>query len=310
MKTKLTTLLLAASTVLVFAQEKKNGTVYIDHPAIDVINEMYAAVNTNNLEALNTLISDDFKAEWGDEMNKDQKPATKQEFIDNVNRWNTKNRYHSLKSSKKAYPDAIKYNDKDFKDVTLVYCWEVISGVGGITGVKFTHKRHTQYVVNSDNKISYSSTYMNQIPFMKSWKSMRELSDGKIYSHHPNINTVRKAIHALEYGNLDHFFEAFDDNATFDGLFSDWGSDDLSMDEFKVMQTDFLNNYTVESVDNKWIKFYEFDSQEGIVQSWWRLTVTRKSDDIRITIPVMVNHRFNDEGKITKSFEVWNETKL
>ena len=63
-------------------------------------------------------------------------------------------------------------------------------------------------------------------------------------------------MHALQYGNLDHFFEAFDENATFDGLFSDWDSEDLTMDEFKAMQTDFLDNYSIDSVDNKWIKYY------------------------------------------------------
>ena len=310
MKTKLSTLLLVASTVLVFAQKKKNGTVYIDHPAIDVVNQMYAAVNTNNLEALNSILSDDFKGVWGDEMNKDREPATKKEFIDNVDSWNTKNRYYSLKTAKNAYPDAIKYDDKDFKDVTLVYCWEAITGVGAMTGVKFSQRRHTQYAVNSDNKISFSRTYMNQFPFMESWKSRTNLSDGKIYSNHANINTVRKAMHALQYGNMDHFFEAFDENATFDGLFSDWDAEDLTMEEFKSMQAEFLSKYTINSIDNKGIKYYEFDSQKGLVQSWWRLSVVRKSDNKTITLPVMVNHRFNDEGKIVKSFEAWNADKL
>ena len=268
MKTKLMTLLLVASTVVVFAQKKKNGTVYIDHPAIDVINQMYDAVNTNNLEVLNNLISDDFKGVWGDEMNKDREPATKKQFIDNIDSWNTKNRYYSLKSGKNAYPDAIKYNDENFKDVTLVYCWEAISGVGGMTGVKFSQRRHTQYAVNSDNKISFSRSYMNQMPFVESWRSRNNLSDGKIYSNHTNINTVRKAMHALQYGNMDHFYEAFDENAKFDGLFSDWDDEDLSMEEFKSLQADFLNNYTIQSVDNKGIKYYEFESQRGLVQSW------------------------------------------
>jgi len=310
MKTKLMTLLLVASTVVVFAQKKKNGTVYIDHPAIDVINQMYDAVNTNNLEVLNNLISDDFKGVWGDEMNKDREPATKKQFIDNIDSWNTKNRYYSLKSGKNAYPDAIKYNDENFKDVTLVYCWEAISGVGGMTGVKFSQRRHTQYAVNSDNKISFSRSYMNQMPFVESWRSRNNLSDGKIYSNHTNINTVRKAMHALQYGNMDHFYEAFDENAKFDGLFSDWDDEDLSMEEFKTLQADFLNNYTIQSVDNKGIKYYEFDSQRGLVQSWWRLSIVRKSDSKAIVMPVMVNHRFNDEGKIVKQFEAWNGDKL
>ena len=304
------TLLLVASTVVVFAQKKKNGTVYIDHPAIDVINQMYDAVNTNNLEVLNNLISDDFKGVWGDEMNKDREPATKKQFIDNIDSWNTKNRYYSLKSGKNAYPDAIKYNDENFKDVTLVYCWEAISGVGGMTGVKFSQRRHTQYAVNSDNKISFSRSYMNQMPFVESWRSRNNLSDGKIYSNHTNINTVRKAMHALQYGNMDHFYEAFDENAKFDGLFSDWDDEDLSMEEFKSLQADFLNNYTIQSVDNKGIKYYEFESQRGLVQSWWRLSIVRKSDSKVIVMPVMVNHRFNDEGKIVKQFEAWNGDKL
>jgi hypothetical protein len=310
MKTKLMTLLLVASTVVVFAQKKKNGTVYIDHPAIDVINQMYDAVNTNNLEVLNNLISDDFKGVWGDEMNKDREPATKKQFIDNIDSWNTKNRYYSLKSGKNAYPDAIKYNDENFKDVTLVYCWEAISGVGGMTGVKFSQRRHTQYAVNSDNKISFSRSYMNQMPFVESWRSRNNLSDGKIYSNHTNINTVRKAMHALQYGNMDHFYEAFDENAKFDGLFSDWDDEDLSMEEFKSLQADFLNNYTIQSVDNKGIKYYEFESQRGLVQSWWRLSIVRKSDSKVIVMPVMMNHRFNDEGKIVKQFEAWNGDKL
>jgi len=310
MKTKLIALLLVVSSISVFGQKKKNGTVYIDHPAIDIIYQMYDAVNTNNLKALDNLLSDDFKGVWGDEMNKDREPTTKKQFIDNVESWNTKNRYHSLKTANNAYPDAIKYNDENFKDVTLVYCWEAISGVGGMTGVKFSQRRHTQYAVNSDNKISFSRTYMNQMPFVESWRSRSNLSDGKIYSNHPNINTVRKAMHALQYGNMDHFFEAFDENAKFDGLFSDWDADDLSIDEFKNMQTEFLNNYSIESVDNRGIKYYEFDSQKGLVQSWWRISLVRKSDNKAIVLPVMVNHRFNDEGKIVKSFEAWNGDKL
>ena len=94
MKTKLIALLLVVSSISVFGQKKKNGTVYIDHPAIDIIYQMYDAVNTNNLEALDNLLSDDFKGVWGDEMNKDREPTTKKQFIDNVESWNTKNRYH------------------------------------------------------------------------------------------------------------------------------------------------------------------------------------------------------------------------
>ena len=231
MKTKITVLLFLAST-LVFAQKKKNGTIFIEHPAIDVVNQMYEAINTKNTEMLSSLISDDFKGFNGDSMNKDAKAQTKKEFLANIKAWETQNRYFSINQTKNGYPDAVEYKDDDFSAVTWVYAWELLTGVGGTTGVKFSQPRHSQYAVNSDNQIVYLRTYMNQMPFVESWRSRSNLSDGKIYSNHPNINTVRKAMHALQYGNMDHFFEAFDENAKFDGLFSDWDADDLSIDEF------------------------------------------------------------------------------
>ena len=293
-----------------FGQKKKNGTVYIKHPAIDVINEMYAAVNQNNLEKLGELFADDFKGINGDNINKDSEPFTKEEFINNINQWNTTNRYFSLKTGKNAYPDAVEYKDENFDKVTYVYAWEVMSGVGGKTGVKFTQPRHAQYIVNADNKIGFVRLYMNQIPFIESWRSRRALSDGKIYSNHDNINTVRKSIHALQHGNMAHFFEAFTADAKFDGLFNDWDKKGLTMDEFKAMQLDFLNAYTIQSIDNKWIKYYEFESQDNHVQSWWRLTLVNKADNKKTTIPVMLIHKFNEAGKIVKSTELWNQAKL
>ena len=110
-----------------FGQKKKNGTVYIKHPAIDVINEMYVAVNQNNLEKLGELFADDFKGINGDNINKDSEPFTKEEFINNINQWNTTNRYFSLKTGKNAYPDAVEYKDENFNKVTYVYAWEVLS---------------------------------------------------------------------------------------------------------------------------------------------------------------------------------------
>ena len=76
MKIKLTLLTLALCTGL-FAQKKKNGTIYIEHPAIDVVNQMYEAVNTKDSLKLASLIADDFKGYSGDEMNKDAEADNK-----------------------------------------------------------------------------------------------------------------------------------------------------------------------------------------------------------------------------------------
>ena len=310
MKTKITLILLFVASTLVFAQKKKNGTIFIEHPAIDVVNQMYEAINTKNTEMLSSLISDDFKGFNGDSMDKDAKAQTKKEFLANIKAWETQNRYFSINQTKNGYPDAIEYKDDDFSAATWVYAWELLTGVGGTTGVKFSQPRHSQYAVNSDNQIAYLRTYMNQMPFVESWRSQRELKDGEIYSHHPNINTVRKAMHGLEFNDMVAFYENFDDDAEFDGLFNDWDNDPLNAEEYKKAQEVFLKNNTINGMDCKWIKFYEFDSQRDYVQSWWRVSVTRKSDGKVIIIPVLFNHAFNDDGKIIRHNELWNEAKL
>ena len=309
MKIKLTLLTLALCTGL-FAQKKKNGTIYIEHPAIDVVNQMYEAVNTKDSLKLASLIADDFKGYSGDEMNKDAEATTKEEFLQNVSAWQTYNRYFTINQSDNGYPDAVEYKDETFSSVTWVYAWEKMTGIGGTTGVKFNQPRHVQYGVTDKNQIVFVRIYQNQRPFTESWRSQRELKDGQIYSHHPNINTVRKALHAIEFNDMDAYYEAFTDTAQFDGLFNDWDNDPLNKEEIKALQKDFLATYTVNSFDCAWIKYYEFDSQRDYVQSWWRVSLTRKSDKKVTVIPVMFNHRFNDEGKIVRQNELWNQAKL
>ena len=309
MKIKLS---LAALTLcaLLSAQKKKNGTMYIEHPAIDVINEMYDAINSKDSLKLASLIADDFKGYNGENMNKDVEATTKSEFLQNIAAWQTYNRYFSLNHTENGYPDAVEYKDDTFATLTWVYAWEKITGIGGTTGVKFSHPRHAQYVVTADNQIVFLRIYQNQRPFAESWRSQRELKDGQIYSHHPNINTVRKAVHAIEFGDMDAFYEAFADDAKFDGLFNDWDNDPLTKDQFMAAQMDFLKLYSVNSFDCVWVKYYEFDSQLNYVQSWWRVSVTRKSDNKVMVFPVMINHGFNEEGKIVRHNELWNEAIL
>ena len=94
------------------------------------------------------------------------------------------------------------------------------------------------------------------------------------------------------------------------GLFNDWGNDPLSKADFKALQMEFLESYSVNSFDCVWIKYYEFDSQRNYVQSWWRVSLTRKSDNKVTVIPVLFNHGFNAEGKIFRHNELWNQSKL
>ena len=125
------------------------------------------------------------------------------------------------------------------------------------------------------------------------------MEDGEVYSHHPNINTVRRFIKALQYNDDENLFVDFAENVNVNGLFNDWGADPLNLDGLRDGFNTFKSNFEIKGMDNMWIKFFEIESGADFVQSWWRVSVTRKKDGKDIVFSVMFNHNFNEDGKIT-----------
>ena len=291
------------------AQKKKNGTIFIEHPAFDVVENLHSAMNSNDSDALSKIIADDFRGVAGDQMNKDAKPQTKAQFIQQVKNNHEISKYFNVRQSSNGYPDAVEYKDENFSG-TWVYSWEYFTAVGGTTGIDYSQPRHTQYVVNKDNQIAFARYYLNQYPYSQTSNSQMEMKDGDVYSHHSNINTVRRFVKALQYNDDENLFVDFAENVNVNGLFNDWGSDPMNLDGLKSGFKTFKSNYKINSMDNMWIKFFKIESDSNFVQSWWRFSVTRKKDGKEIVFPVMFNHTFNDDGKIVRHWESWNEAKL
>jgi hypothetical protein len=291
------------------AQKKKNGSIFIEHPAFDVVENLHSAMNSNDSDALSKIIADDFRGVAGDQMNKDAKPQTKAQFIQQVKNNHEISKYFNVRQSSNGYPDAVEYKDENFSG-TWVYSWEYFTAVGGTTGIDYSQPRHTQYVVNKDNQIAFARYYLNQYPYSQTSNSQMVMKDGDVYSHHSNINTVRRFIKALQYNDDENLFVDFAENVNVNGLFNDWGSDPMNLDGLKSGFETFKSNYKINSMDNMWIKFFKIESDSNFVQSWWRFSVTRKKDGKEIVFPVMFNHTFNDDGKIVRHWESWNEAKL
>jgi len=291
------------------AQKKKNGTIFIEHPAFDVVENLHSAMNSNDSDALSKIIADDFRGVAGDQMNKDAKPQTKAQFIQQVKNNHEISKYFNIRQSSNGYPDAVEYKDENFSG-TWVYSWEYFTAVGGTTGIDYSQPRHTQYVVNKDNQIAFARYYLNQYPYSQTSNSQMEMKDGDVYSHHSNINTVRRFVKAFQYNDDENLFVDFAENVNVNGLFNDWGSDPMNLDGLKSGFKTFKSNYKINSMDNMWIKFFKIESDSNFVQSWWRFSVTRKKDGKEIVFPVMFNHTFNDDGKIVRHWESWNEAKL
>jgi len=297
-------------TISLNAQKKKNGNIYINHPAIEVIENLHTAMNANDSEALSKIISDDFKGVSGEQMNKDAEPQTKAEFIQQVNSAHTISKYYNVRKTSNSYPDAVEYKDENFSGVTWIYSWEYFTAVGGTTGIDYSQPRHTQYVVNKDNQVVFARYYLNQRPYTETQKSQRALKDGDVYSHHSNINTVRRFIKAFQYNDDENLFVDFAENVNVNGLFNDWGADPLNLEDLKSGFQNFKSQNKINSMDNVWIKYFEVESGSNFVQSWWRVSVTRKKVGKEIVFPVMFNHNFNSDGKIISHWESWNQAKL
>ena len=310
MKMKIKTLIIVLMVCISLnAQKKKNGTIFIEHPAFDVVENLHSAMNSNDSDALSKIIADDFRGVAGDQMNKDAKPQTKAEFIQQVKNNHEISKYFNIRQSSNGYPDAVEYKDENFSG-TWVYSWEYFTAVGGTTGIDYSQPRHTQYVVNKDNQITFARYYLNQYPYSQTSNSQMEMKDGDVYSHHSNINTVRRFVKAFQYNDDENLFVDFAENVNVNGLFNDWGSDPMNLDGLKSGFETFKSNYKINSMDNMWIKFFKIESDSNFVQSWWRFSVTRKKDGKEIVFPVMFNHTFNDDGKIVRHWESWNEAKL
>lgn len=285
-------------TIIMYPQKKKNGTIYVDHPAIAMVENMQQAFVKGDTLKVASYLSEDFRAYNGMETDPDNEGMTKSQFVRSSMGWLNNVDYLSI-SRAGGYPDALEYKESGL----WVQTWDMLKGVHKSTGVKLNMPLHRIFKVNDDNKIDMIITYDDG----GVWATMRDAfgtrTNGKLYNAHENINTVRKMVRALEHGDLDKSFSYFTENARFTNL-------DMKDDEFNTLDEEKENFkkmsevWDIESIDVVGYPDYlEYEvSDTKVVQSWWNMRLKRKSDNKRVKIPVLLMHRFNDEGKI------YNET--
>ena len=287
-------------TVIAYAQKKKNGTIYNEHPAIDIVDEFTKAFVAGDAEKVGSFLAEDYKWWNGNNTNQDAKPGTHDEAIENVNWWKENMDYVSFEKFPGAYPDAIEYKDEDQKDVVWVQSWDLLKGVHKKTGVKIDHPVHRLYVVNSDNKIQTIINYGNGNVWQEVRRSFADRENGTIYNHHDYINSVRLQMAALENNDMDKFYGFYDEKATFRNIHMAPDADALTLEEDKENMKKMMEAFEITGIDVQgypdYLNYGLGDAK--VVQSWWKLRMTRKSDDKKLVVPLMLIHDFNDEGKI------------
>lgn len=281
-----------------YSQKKKNGTVYLEHPAIETVNAMQQAWMAGDDTKVATYLADDFKSYYGSSINKDNEGRDKESFLELVRSISEDFAYVSLQSTKGAYPDAIEYKESG----TWVQTWDHMKGVHNETGVKLDMPFHRLYKLNKDGKIEVIINYYQNRIFWEIGRSHNDRENGTIYNNHDNINAVRRMMAAFENNDLEKAYSYFTEDCRFNSLELPVG-ETLSLDDVKARNQTMWETYEFNSIDVVGYPDYlEYDLQDGkVVQSWWKFRMTRKSDNKKFVIPALYIHDFNDEGKIITS---------
>ncbi|PCI36184.1 MAG: hypothetical protein COB60_00240 [Flavobacteriaceae bacterium] len=280
-----------------YSQKKKNGTVYVDHPSITIVEEMQQAFISGDVVKLSNYLADDFKLWDGNSTNSDDKGVDKETFLKRSTYWSENFSYLSLGRHGKAYPDAIEYSD----DAGLwVQTWDVLKGVHTKTGSKVNMPIHRLFRFDKNNKIATMIDYYNNKVFADVYRSNYERKNGIIYDNHKYINTIKSAFAAFENNDLNRAYSFFDVNARFRNSSMIPGDKPATLADIKVSNVDFLSKYTIDAIDmNGYPDYLHYERGDThIVQSWWTFRLTRKADAKKLVIPAFYTHRFNDEGKI------------
>jgi ketosteroid isomerase-like protein len=291
--------------------QKKNGSVYIEHPTIDVVQNFENASVAGDKSKMASYLTDDFRGYNGTSSDLSDKGMDKEAFLDNQMVYHDQLDYYSIEAFPGSYPDAIEYNKDNPDGEVWVQTWNMVKGVHKTTGVKIDAAAHRLYTLTKDNKIKTIISYGNREVIDEIRSSFADRTNGIIYNHHENINTVRKMMYAFEQKDLDKAYTYYDENARFLDSSSPT-FEGKSLTEQKELDKMIFEKYDIKSIDvvgyPDYLHYEMGDAR--VVQSWWNINIIRKSDKKAIVLPIHYQMIFNKEGKITSEMAYYNAKLL
>lgn len=312
MKTMKTTILSVMMLIaFISTAQKKNGTVYEEHPAIDVVNEFVKASVAGDKAKMGGFLTEDFRAYNGTSNRENDKGMDKAAYLNNQMVYHDQLDYYAVNAYPGSYPDAIEYKKDNPDGAVWVQTWDLIKGVHKSTGVKIDAAAHRLYTLNKNNKIEMIITYGNDEVIDEIRSSFSDRKNGTIYNHHENINSVRNVIYAFENKDLDKAYTYYDENARFLNSSSPT-FESTSFADQKVIDKKINDTYDITSIDMVGYPddlHYEMGDSH-VVLSWWNINLVRKADKKVIVLPIHYQMDFNKEGKITSETAYYNAKLL
>ncbi len=311
---KKTVLLLALAIPCILtasAQKKTNGTVYIEHPAINVVSAFEKATVQGDSAKIAGFLTDDFKSYNGTTADLALPSADKKAYLNTILHYSRDLDYFAIEPLPGSYPDALEYAKDNKNGDIVVQSWILLKGVHKTTGVKLDAAAQRIYYVTKDGKIKRIINYSNGKVIDEIFSSFANRTNGKIYNHHDNINTARKAIYAWEKGDIDQYMSYYSDDVQFYDINSEWGKTRTKAEEKANIQQ-FMSHFEIKSIDMiGYPDYLEYEMDNGReVLSWWKFNLIRKSDKKAISLPMHLSMGFDENGKIISESAYYSEALL
>ena len=289
----------------VFAQKQTNGKIYIEHPAIDVVNQYNEAYVSGDLDKLRELVTDDVKV-W----RLRNREANGLNWILGTSNYLSKNLINfEIKHYGGAYPDVFEYKQDDLVDVKT---YEFLTGYDKNTGLDLNMPRYGTYRLTAKgDKIQTIWINDDEILWQKNWDAYETSENGVIYKDHPLVTKVRLLYQSYKTGDVEKIKANYTENTIFYDVMNS------GIDEFKNIEEEFaqFDNYMemFEIVDIKESGFpdvLDYSGDGAVVISWTDITFKNKKSGNTKTVSQHIQHWFNDEGEIIREDYYFNPAQL
>ena len=291
------------TTSVVLSQKEANGKIYIEHPAIEIVDQFTKAYVAGDLEKIKELVTDDVQV-----ITLRDRTPRKLNWILGTSNYLSKNFVNfNIKHYGGSYPDVLEYKQDNVVDVKT---YERLTGYDKNTGLSLDMPRYSTFRMNGD-KIAGIWINDDQVLWQKNSEAYGTSKNGVIYKDHPLVTKVRLLYQ--DYLTMD--VEKIKSNYTENTLF--YNVMNSGIDEFKNLDEEFsqFDQYMemfelVGLRESGFPDLLDYDGEGAVVISWIEMTFKNRKSGNTATILQHIQHWFNDEGEIVREDYYFNPAQL
>jgi len=292
-------------SITVFSQKESNGKLYIEHPAIEIVNQFNEAYVSGDLDKLKELVTDNFQV-----LTLRNRESNDINWILGTSNYLSKNIVDlEIKHYGGSYPDVLEYKQDGIVDVKT---YEWLTGYDKNTGLDLNMPRYATYRMNEKgDKVAGLWINDDEILWQKNWDAYETNENGVIYKDHPLVSKVRLLYQSYKTGDVEKIKANYTENTIFYDVMNS------GIDEFKTLEEEFaqFDQYMevfelVNIRESGFPDVLDYSGDGAVVISWADFTFRNKKSGNTKTISQHIQHWFNEEGEIVREDYYFNPAQL